>query len=335
MILKEKNSSILTDKLEKAGDEAERKVAYYLKMAFGDEPRLLILNDLRVEFEDGITAQIDHLLIHQFGLIIIESKSVAGKLQVYDDGQWVRWYFDAKLGKDRNFGIQNPIKQAELQGKTLRQVLFKASTEGTRKVLEQFPVDVLVSISDSGVFWAHDRSAYPEVCKADQLEDRVKEIVLKRAKNTRKKDFRLSDANKARLANHLIKIHKPYSANSEAKNPVDLDVTSEKITKAERKISEYIATDKPKPANFIGVFAQAFSKPAIRFKHACLKCHSANLEIRYGNGYYFRCLDCDTNHRIDVSCPRCKRLLKIRKDRDHFFAECVSCGSSDLFHVNE
>ncbi len=88
-------------------------------MALGDEPKLLILHDLRVEFEDGITAQMDHLVIHQHGIIIIESKSVAGKLQVQDDGQWVRWYSQG-AGKDRSMGMPNPIKQAKLQGQTLK-----------------------------------------------------------------------------------------------------------------------------------------------------------------------------------------------------------------------
>ena len=103
MIVKENTNPTPTDRFEKAGYEAERKVAYYLKMAFGENPDLLILNDLRIELEDGITAQMDHLIIHQHGLVIIESKSVAGKLQVQDDGQWVRWYPQSQ-GKDKSIG---------------------------------------------------------------------------------------------------------------------------------------------------------------------------------------------------------------------------------------
>ena len=119
MIIKENLNPVPLDKFEKAGYEAERKVAYYLKMAFGDDSKLLILHDLRVEFEDGITAQMDHLIIHEHGLIIVESKSVAGKLQVQDDGQWIRWY-SQKGGKDSSIGMENPIKQASRQGQTLK-----------------------------------------------------------------------------------------------------------------------------------------------------------------------------------------------------------------------
>ncbi len=88
MIIKENNNRVPSKRLEKAGHAAERKVAYYLKMAFGNDPNLLILHDLRLEHEDGITAQMDHLVIHCNGIIVIESKSVAGKLRAQDDGQW-------------------------------------------------------------------------------------------------------------------------------------------------------------------------------------------------------------------------------------------------------
>jgi Nuclease-related domain len=359
MIVKENHNPVPTDKFEKAGYDAERKVAYYLKMAFGDEPRLLILHDVRLEFEDGITAQMDHLLIHQYGLIIIESKSVAGKLQVKEDGQWLRWF------NNYSSGMLNPIKQASLQGQTLKRVLLNSSKETTRKVLEDFPIDVLVSISDSGQFIAHKRELYPEVCKADQVDDKVKAIVLSRANNAKGGDFTLSDLNKDKLAHHLIKNHKPYQRNLHVNNklieeshlvtPNTQKNVAGEITKISTKnfgkaskilaqvnnpnsvkeeISTYLPFSKPKPAGLISAFANIFSSPEIKYKHNCPHCKSEDVEVKYGNNYFFKCLNCSKNYPINVSCHTCNKSLKIRRDKKQHFAECLVCKTSELFHIN-
>ncbi|WP_020167541.1 MULTISPECIES: nuclease-related domain-containing protein [Methylotenera] len=339
MIVKENLNPAPLDKFEKAGHDAERKVAYYLKMAFGDEPKLLILHDLRLEFEDGITAQMDHLLIHQFGLIIIESKSVAGKLQVKEDGQWLRWY------SNQSKGMQNPIKQAQLQGQTLKRVLLNSSKENTRKVLEKFPIDVLVSISDSGEFIAHKRILYPEVCKADQVDDRIKEIVLSRAKSASPDDFVLSDINKTKLAEHLVKNHKPFQKKAEIDSSIPIYEPPEKVKneitkiKLTPEIKQEISTHNPfnKKKTVTGILekiSSAFSTPEIMFEHSCLHCKSNKIEIKYGVNYYFKCLNCSKNCPITATCHVCKRTLKIRKDKKQFFAECSTCNTSELFHLN-
>lgn len=344
MIVKENLNPVPEDKFGKAGYEAERKVAYYLKMAFGREPRLLILHDIRLEFEDGITAQMDHLLIHQYGLVIIESKSVAGKLQVKEDGQWLRWY------GNQSYGMQNPIKQAYRQGQTLKQVLLNSSKETTRKALEKFPIDVLVSISDSGVFLAHDRSLYPEICKADQVDDRIKDVVLNRAKNTLSGDFVLSDINKTKLAEHLIKNHKPFQEKPEKNlhrapaEPVNetIKVKNNEITKirlapqVKQEISTYNPFTKQKTASgILGKISNIFNSAEIKFEHNCLHCKSNKIEIKYGRNYYIKCLNCNKTYNITATCHVCAKPFKIRKDKKQFFAECLSCKTSELFHVND
>ena len=342
MIIKENNNPIPTKKFEKAGYDAERKVAYYLKMAFGDNPNLLILNDLRVEFEDGITAQMDHLLIHQHGIIIIESKSVAGKLQVQDDGQWVRWYPQG-AGKDRSIGMPNPIKQARLQGQTLKRALLtSASNENTRRALEVFPTDVLVTFSTSngGIFLAKDKQLYPEVCPADAVDDYVNKIVAESAKNAKAQDFSLSEINRTKLAEHLVKIHKPYQVSTPAaEQPYSKPSVVDTPVKVEQKISGYIVAEKTKPTSIIGAIADAisstFTAPESKFNHMCRKCESNKLEASSGKfGYYFKCIDCNENTAIKTSCQNCKSLLKIRKDKKQFFAECSTCKTSEIFHIN-
>ena len=342
MIIKENLNPVPLDKFEKAGYEAERKVAYYLKMTFGDDAKLLILHDLRVEFEDGITAQMDHLIIHEHGLIIVESKSVAGKLQVQDDGQWIRWY-SQKGGKDSSIGMENPIKQASRQGQTLKKVLLSgASNDVTRKAIQDLPVDVLVTFSttNGGVFIAKNRQLYPEVCPADVVDDHVNRIVFDRAINAKPQDFRLSESHRTKLAEHLVKIHQPYKATHLVhEKPYLKLIALGKPSKVEQKISEYIAIEKPKPTSVLGVIAgalsSAFFTPNSNFKHACRQCKSEKLEALSGRfGYYFKCLNCKENTTIKTSCHICKNILKIRKDKKQFFAECSTCNTSELFHLN-
>lgn len=336
MIIKENTNAIPADKFGRAGYDAERNVAFKLKMAFGENPNLLILNDLKVESEEGITAQMDHLVIHQHGIIIIESKSVAGNLVVEDDGQWIVWY-----GKDKN-GRDNPIKQAEIQGKTLRKVLSKCATnEHTRKSMEALHTDVLVAFStkNGGTFFAKDKKHYPQICPDHALDDRVNEIITMRTKNAKVEDFSLSEVHRSKLAELLVKIHKTYQApTAPANKPYTKPAMATKPLKVEQKVSEYIVADKPKPTTIISAIAEsvssAFSVPDGKFKHACRKCKSDRLEVRFGKNYYFKCLTCDENNRIDACCPKCKSLLKIRKDKTCFFAECIKCNTLALFHNN-
>lgn len=342
MIIKKNTNLAPSDKFGRAGYEAERNVAYKLEMAFGDSPSLLILNDLRIEFEDDITAQMDHLIIHQHGVIIIESKSVAGRLQVQDDGQWVVWR-SQKAGKDSINGMDNPIKQAKNQGKTLRQVLLKsASNEHTRKVLEDFHTDVLVAFStkNGGTFLAKDNQIYPEVCPDHAVDDRINEIVKLRTKDAKTQNSGLSEMYRVKLAEHLVKIHKPYQelATTVGK-PYPKPSVANVPVKIEQKISEYIVAEKLTPTSIMGAVSAAISSTLTstesKFKHNCRKCESDKLEASSGKfGYYFKCLDCNENNTIKTSCQNCKSLLKIRKDKKQFFVECSACKTSELFYIN-
>ncbi len=69
--------------------------------------------------------------------------------------------------------MQNPIKQAKLQAQTLKKVLLNAANKDTQKAIEYLNLDVLVTISDGGIFIG-DRSIHPEICKADEVDDYVK-----------------------------------------------------------------------------------------------------------------------------------------------------------------
>lgn len=147
----------------------------------------------------------------------------------------------------------------------------------------------------------------------------MNKIVADSAKNAKVQDFSLSEVNRAKLAEHLVRIHKPYQVSTSIVEKqhsktavVDIPV------KVEQKFSEYTVSDKPKKTSIIGanadVIFSTFTVHESKFKHACRKCKSDKLEISSGNyGYYFKFLNLDENNRINLSCSNCKKLFKIRK----------------------
>src|ERR1035438_4749634 len=170
------------DKLSEAGAKAEEQMAFYLKRAFRDDPEAWVFNDLRYETDEGDAAQIDHLVLHRSGFILIESKSVTSKVRIHQNGEWER------LWNNHWQGMPSPIKQVERQLEFLRRALhaygglllgnliFGHGQVGFGGV----PFEILVAISDNGSI---DRKGdFPEVTKADLVPDRVREIIQRHKK---------------------------------------------------------------------------------------------------------------------------------------------------------
>ncbi len=115
-ILKYKEPSKSADARQDAGDRQEQDVAFYLRRAFKDDENILVLNDYRFT-HNGETAQIDHLIVHRTGFLVIESKSIYGEVKVNAQGEWARSY------KGQWVGMPSPIRQAVLQMELLRDFL--------------------------------------------------------------------------------------------------------------------------------------------------------------------------------------------------------------------
>jgi len=110
------------------GDEAERQVA-------GELSRLqarhgyFVLHDLLIGKKTPtgyLTAQLDHTLIDQYGVLVIETKARTGARirGTYSDSKWTAVY---PSGKRASF--QNPLRQNEQHLTTLHQVLRQAHAE--------------------------------------------------------------------------------------------------------------------------------------------------------------------------------------------------------------
>lgn len=307
MILKELDPFTGSDKFAVAGRRAEEQMAHYLKRFFGGSSEVDVLNYLRIDLQ-GEVAQTDHLVLHPFGLTIVESKSVAGSVQIKDDGQWIRWF------NKQPQGMRSPITQARMQGMLLRELL--ARTVKQKGFFDAVDFDVVVAISDSGTIQWPSSGSLPEVCKADQVPERILQKMEQR--RTGGPDC-LSPEHRRAIADFLRSIHRPLQPGSEPKNgrpPVEPPTTPEPAREESRKH---------------GAAAAGAALPA----KACKHCNGADLEAHYGKfGYYFVCKACEKNTGIKFACPACGAEGRIRKQGKDFFAECKSCDASVLFHTN-
>ncbi|MDA8744852.1 NERD domain-containing protein, partial [Rubripirellula amarantea] len=116
MIEKEKESSRPSDPMGNAGYEAEKQMAFFLRRAFGESSDVLVFNDITLE-RGGERAQIDHLVVHRFGFVIVESKSVTGTVEVNEHHEFIRRY------RGKRSGMRSPIEQARLQAQLLQNLL--------------------------------------------------------------------------------------------------------------------------------------------------------------------------------------------------------------------
>ena len=174
MILKEKEFTNSSDPRLKAGEDAERQMAFYLQRAFRKQDDCFVINDLRV-IHDGDVAQIDHLVVSMYGLFIVESKSVHGTISINQHGDWQRTY------NDELYGMPSPVIQAQEQGRILKELL-RAHAEQVRgkiffgKIQKGFkfcPIDVYIAISDNGIIQRGMDT--PELLKADAVTGAIAE----------------------------------------------------------------------------------------------------------------------------------------------------------------
>ena len=298
MILKAIDPGNATHPMTKAGRMAEEQMAHYLKRAFGDDPQVLVVNGLRLE-RSGDVAQMDHLLLHRHGFVIVESKSISGEVRVNAQGEWAR-----RTGTQVQ-GMASPVLQAQRQAAFLIRYL-----QDTPHLLEQhdgseWSQDVLVAISDMGIIHRSVHQPLTEVCKADQVPDKAKAIMALRVKES---GPAISWAGLLRLGAFLLEQHRP----SHARQPA-----GEKTPASVKPVAQ------TKPIQAAPVHA------------TCKHCSSPRVNIMYGKfGYYFKCGACDGNTAIQMTCPSCKAKAKVRKDKEKFFFECSACGVNTLFFVN-
>ncbi len=122
----EKQKSIIRQELTKleTGLKGEKETAYFIDFNLKDSENYMVLHDLRFEI-DGLTAQIDHLLINKvIGIILVETKNTQAEVNINDDGTMLYTYENKK-----SYNLPNPLAQSHRHALVLAEILKKYNME--------------------------------------------------------------------------------------------------------------------------------------------------------------------------------------------------------------
>lgn len=97
---------------------AEKKVAHILLKL--DPKKYKVINNIMIG-EKGNTSQIDHILISDYGIFVIETKNYYGRITGRDYGNWILAIYKFKRK------IDNPVTQNFIHIKTLKKILEQYS----------------------------------------------------------------------------------------------------------------------------------------------------------------------------------------------------------------
>lgn len=118
-------SSSISSRAERIGENGEREVSSYLADLECEEYQ--VFNDLLLR-NGNYTTQIDHIILSRYGVFVIETKNVHGK--VYGSGNaefWKQYLPDwgyKRYGITQEHQLRNPIWQNAGHIKTLRRLVF-------------------------------------------------------------------------------------------------------------------------------------------------------------------------------------------------------------------
>lgn len=327
MILKDKYGASGQDERSKAGHQQEQDVAFYLRREFGNDENVLIINDLRIE-NNGERAQIDHLVVHPYGLVIIESKSIYGEVKVNGHGEWSRSY------RGEWYGMPSPVRQAELQ-ETLVKYLLQENVDkflgrflGIQTQIGGRDWRTLCAVSSSAILHRDDmpRAIANRVVKSEFVAEKVRELVGSRAKGVVTGKPRFSDKELEGIGEFLLQNHIGEGAKGSpvAEPPRKAQVTQPPAVS--EAAPETLSQSTLEPETTQVASAPATSRaPAL----ACKKCgEQNNLVGMYGKyGYYVRCGACGTNTSMKKDCPRCQsRKVRLTKSGPAYTGTCKDCA---------
>ncbi|WP_051298450.1 nuclease-related domain-containing protein [Marinobacterium litorale] len=319
-IVTTKHQQELSDVRQIAGDKQERDVAFYLRRAFKDSDDIYVFNDYAFSYDDE-RAQIDHLIVHKYGFLILESKSIYGEVKVNGAGEWARSY-------NGNWaGIPSPIRQAELQQKLLKKMLVENAADFLGKILGlQQNVggrkwEALCVVSNTCILHREDIPAdiNKRIIKSEAVADAVDKIGGKgRLKAFIETSPAFSADELRSIADYLL----TRASLAAAPDPEPSAAAPASTPVAEPVTEVREPTTKPAPV----------AEPAPSAQISCKKCGEAQrLTGSYGKyGYYVKCEACGANTSMRQPCIRCgSKDVKVMKKRQEYWATC-SCSDPYL-----
>lgn len=110
---------------EAVGDYGERRVSSYLEDLPCEEYQ--VLNDLLIR-EGSYTTQVDHIILSRYGIFVLETKNVHGKVYGSSNAEFWKQYLPdtgyKRFGTTQEHQLRNPIWQNAGHIKSLRRLVF-------------------------------------------------------------------------------------------------------------------------------------------------------------------------------------------------------------------
>ena len=199
MVLKELDPFYGHSPDEIAGRIAQDRMAYHLRRFFGKSEEIDVLNYLRLGAGHAVT-HVDHLLLHPYGLLVVERDNLAGRVQIKDDGQWLRWRDNAPTE------MRSPITRAYLRALSLK--AFLNTNVKQKGFFDAIELDILVAVPDTaGIQWP-TTGPLVEVCNADLVHERVTQRVAQYRRAASVSGV-LTSPERRRLGEFLRSLHRP------------------------------------------------------------------------------------------------------------------------------
>ena len=308
-------------------------MAYYLESRFRDDPDVHVLHGLKLEDVDRAQpdgspggCRIDHLLVHRWGMFVVESRSMAGEVRIRpncpDGDGWSHLY------RGRETGMPSPMLRAGRQFEFLRSFLQRSRDDiaqsqpsglraivrrkpgGDRPDFTHAPMRLAIAVSDYATMkevdaWAAAREPSGTIVdKADMLPERLCRALERHRRGAgilgvrsfgEHGQWRMEAQEAANVASLLAARHVDPSAGS-------------------------------------GASAQAPRAGAA----ACMHCGAGDLVASCGRfGHFWRCGACGKNTPMPLVCSACgvqgrrDNAVRIRRQATDYVRDCDKCGFSE------
>lgn len=274
-------------KKRKAGEKQEAAVAYQLARALRNYDDVFIYNDVRI-FHDGFNAQIDHLILYPAGFILLESKSINGKVAVNKQGEWSRSY------NNQWQGMKSPVVQLDNQQDLLISHLNHHAPHLLKKSLglqgyfTKRKYDLYAIVSDhANLYRTHiPNKINARIFKTEAVPKLVTGII---------------EQHRPSLWRHItseVPLFAPEEMQNIAKHLTTLQHVEKPCEKQLNLMSQITAS--------------------------CGKCGSTKLSqpISGKYGYFVKCQGCAKTSSLSYPCPVCHGKTKVNKKQNTYTLTC-------------
>lgn len=184
------------------GIAGEENVAFELN---NSHLPIIVLHDLNIGY-DGLSAQIDYLIITRKFVLVIECKNLIGNIEVNSSGDFIRT--TEYKGKNKKEGIYSPITQNMRHLELIKNIKLSSKNNFItkaffEKVFDDFYKDIIVLANPKTVINMKyaKKEVKEKIIRCDQLNDHIKTLL----KNSKEAPF--SDKDMFERAESFLSLH--------------------------------------------------------------------------------------------------------------------------------